>query len=239
MVNAFSFCLYGPPNPRYYTPLVENIKIAQAHFPTWKVWIHFAPDVDAAYIRLLESYPNVVLRHTEKLGPINMIERFCTLDEPDVDLMVVRDADSLIHERDRWAIHQFLDRPQYDLHVIRDHPEHNIRIPGGLWALRKSAGICIRDDYAAYLRDPKDYGVAHDQNFINGYLYPKLAGRVYVTYSGEGNHFTGEAGDPFPFPWTETLFCGRVEFPPESPKFTPGKVAIRIPGIRRENTGTR
>jgi hypothetical protein len=233
MVNAFSFCLYGPPNPRYYTPLVENIKIAQEHFPDWKVWIHFAPDVDAAYIRLLDSYPNVVLRHTAKLGPINMIERFCTIDEPGVDLMVVRDADSLIHWRDRWALQQFLDRPQYSLHAIRDHKDHKCRICGGLWALRKVDGLIMRKEYETYLQNPKDFGVAHDQNFLAAHLYPLLNGKIYVTYDRPENLFEGETGDPFPFEWSEKLYCGRIEFPPGSPNFTPGKVAIRIPRIRR------
>jgi hypothetical protein len=231
MVNAFSFCLYGPPNPRYYNPLIENLRILQREFPDWKAWVHFAPDVDAGYIRVLETFPNVVLRHTEKVGAINMIERFFTIDEPGVDLMVVRDADSLIHWRDQWAIRQFLAHPEADLHVVRDHPAHGIRIPGGLWALRKSAGLCIRDEYALYLRDPKDYGIAHDQNFLNAHIYPKLVGRIYVTYSGEGNRFTGEAGDPFPLPWTEDLYCGRIEIPPprEVPSLLRRITRVRVP----------
>lgn len=233
MVNAFSFCLYGPPNPRYYTPLVENIKIAQEHYPDWQVWVHFAPDVDAAYLRLLETYPNVVLRFTNKLGPINMIERFCTIDEPGIDLMVVRDADSLIHWRDRWALQQFLDRPEFVVHSIRDHKDHNCRLLGGLWAMRKSAGLVIRDEYAEYLKNPKDYGVAHDQNFLTGHLYPRVFGRVYVTYDRPENLFQGEVGDPFPFAWSEDIYCGRIEFPPPLPQFAPRKVAIRISGIRR------
>ena len=233
MVNAFSFCLYGPPNPRYYTPLVENLKIIQQEYPDWKVWIHFAGDVDAGYLKLLESYPQVVLRHTEKLGAINMIERFFTIDEPGVDLMVVRDADSLLHWRDRWALQQFLDRPQYTLHTIRDHPDHNCRILGGLWALRKTEGLVMRQEYAQYLQNPKDFGIAHDQNFLAAHLYPRLVGQIYVTYDGPKNLFEGEAGDPFPFPWTKDLYCGRIEFPPDSPQFTPRKISIRIPGIRR------
>lgn len=228
MVNAFSFCLYGPPNPRYYTPLVENLKIIQQEYPDWKVWIHFAGDVDAAYLRLLESYPQVVLRHTEKLGPINMIERFFTIDEPEVDLMVVRDADSLIHWRDRWALQQFLDRPQYTLHSIRDHRDHNCRILGGLWALRKTEGLVMRQAYAEYLQNPTDYGVAHDQNFLVAHLYPRVFGHVYVTYDRPENLFDGEDGDPFPFPWTPDLYCGRIEFPPDRralrPKFVGGRI---------------
>jgi hypothetical protein len=232
MVNAFSFCLYGPPNPRYYTPLLENLTIIQTHYPDWKVWIHFAPDVDATYLRLLRSYPQVVLRHTERLGAINMIERFFTIDEPGVDLMVVRDADSLLHWRDRWALQQFLDRPQYDLHIIRDHPDHRIRIPGGLWALRKTEGLVMRQAYAECMTNPVDYGVAHDQNFLSAHLYRRVDGRIYTTYDRPSNLFPGEAGDPFPFPWTKDLYCGRIELPPDPKAFRPKFVGGRITTVR-------
>lgn len=232
MVNAFSFCLYGPPNPRYYNPLIENLKIIQEHYPNWKVWIHFAGDVDAGFLRVLESYPQVVLRHTGKLGAINMVERFCTLDEPGVDLMVVRDADSLIHWRDRWAIQQFLDRPQYTLHVIRDHPAHGIRIPGGLWALRKTDGFTLRAEHDRFTQNPTDYGVAHDQNFLTACVYPRFRDSVYVTYDRPANRFENEAGDPFPFQWSEDLYCGRIEFPPDPKAFVPKIAGGRITTVR-------
>jgi len=221
MVNAFSFCLYGPPNPRYYTPLLENIKIAQEHFPDWAVWIYVAPDVDAGYIQLLESFPNVVLRRTERLGSPNTLERFFTIDEPGIDLMVVRDADSLVHWRDRWAIHQFLDRPQYKAHAIRDHKEHNCRLLAGLWALRKTPGFSMREEYAAFRLNPVDHGFPEDQNFLSARIYPAVHTSLYVTYDRPENLFRGELGDPFPFPWTDALYCGRIETSLEPPVYTP------------------
>lgn len=221
MVNAFSFCLYGPPNPRYYNPLLENLKLIQEHYPDWKVWIYFAPDVDALFVKRLESYPQVVLRHTGKLGSANTIERFFTIDEPGIDLMVVRDADSLVHWRDRWALQQFLDRPQYIAHAIRDHRDHNCRLLAGLWALRKTAGLSMREEYEAFRLNPVDHGFPEDQNFLSARIYPRVCRGLYVTYDRPENLFLGETGDAFPFQWSESLFCGKIEYPPPPPVFVP------------------
>lgn len=227
MVNAFSFCLYGPPNQRYYTPLVENIKIALQYFPEWKVWIHYAPDVDSAFVTLLGSYTNVVLRPTGILGAANMITRFYTIDHPEVDLMIVRDADSLIHWRDRWAIQRFVESPEFVAHTIRDHRDHGTRIMGGLWGLRKTAGLNIQEQYQIYLRAPQDHGVAHDQNFLSAQIYPQVFSKMLVHYSHD-HLFFGEIGEPFPFAWSETTYCGKVEFPQDPiPKLVNGRFTTR------------
>lgn len=226
MVNVFSFCLYGPRNPRYYLPLLENIQIVAQYFPEWKVYIYVAPDVDSEYARVLGTYSNVVLRPTGVLGEPNMIRRFFAVDEPEVDLMMVRDADSLIHWRDRWTIHRFLEKTDFVAHTIRDHRCHASRIMGGLWGIRKSSGLVIANEYAEYCKAPTDLGVAHDQNFLGVQLYPKIKDRLWVHYSdgtlvhstkaGEFEMnprriFDNESGELIPFQWTENMFCGRVE----------------------------
>lgn len=210
MVNAFSFCLYGPRNLRYYSPLLENIRIASQYFPNWKVYIYVAPDVDAEYVKVLQSYSNVVLRSTGVTGAINMIYRFMAIDEPEVDIMMVRDADSLMHWRDRWAIGRFVSQPKYVAHTIRDNIQHTAHIMGGLWGIRKSAGLTIADEYLAYKNDPKDLGVAHDQNFLGSQIYPKVVDRMLVHYSN-GRIRLGETGEEFPFAWSNDVYCGRIE----------------------------
>ena len=65
-----------------------------------------------------------------------MMYRFLALDEEGVELMMVRDADSRIHVRDRWTIHTFVES-KHKAHVIRDHPEHKTPILGGLWGLKR------------------------------------------------------------------------------------------------------
>jgi hypothetical protein len=214
MVNVFSFCLYGPTNSRYYVPLLENIQIVGTHFAGWRVRIYVAPDVDSEYKNVLKSYSIVDLRETGVTGPQNMILRFFAIDEPDVDLMIVRDADSLIHWKDRWAIYDFLNKPSFVAHTIRDHKDHTSRLMGGLWAIHKSCGFRVQDEYADFLTHPIDYGIAHDQNFLSAQLYPKVKDKLLVHYSNDRLK-DGEIGLEFPFAWTEQLFCGQIALKPK------------------------
>jgi hypothetical protein len=240
MVNVFSFCLYGPRNARYYRPLLENIQIVAQYFPDWKVYIYTGADVDSEYVKVLQSYSNVVLRPTGIVGEPNMIRRFLAIDEPDVDVMMVRDADSLIHWRDRWTIYRFLEQKDYVAHTIRDHRCHASRIMGGLWGIRKSSGIVISNEYVEYQKNPTNLGVAHDQNFLGSQLYPKIKDRLWVHYSeGPLVHVSnnietimspqrilnGEHGEVIPFQWTENMYCGKVD--QERPAAKPFTIRVR------------
>lgn len=211
MVNAFSFCLYGPENPRYYPGMLENVYLAGKYFPDWKVYIYYAPDVAPNMVNHLGACSNVVLRPTEITGAKNMIHRFFAIDEPGVDVMMVRDADSRIHWKDRWAIREFVASPCI-AHTIRDNVEHTARMMGGLWGLKKSAGICMRDEYASYVEDTsRGHRNAHDQNFLADVIYPKVLPNLLLHHSTTGI-FKGEVHVVrFPFDWTNDVYCGRIE----------------------------
>lgn len=211
MVNVFSFCLYGPENPKYYRGLLENIFLAGKFFPDWKVYVYCGPDVEESMIRHLEACTSVVVRLTGALGAINMIHRFYAIDEDGVDLMMVRDADSRIHWKDRWAIREFVRQPQFIAHTIRDNIEHTADMMGGLWGIRKSSGLNLHEEYAAYKEDPeKGHRNGHDQNFLTDVLYRKVAERMLVHYSNNRRKL-GETAVEFPFDWTNDVYCGRVE----------------------------
>lgn len=208
MVNVFSFCLYGPENSRYYPGLLENIYLAGVYFPTWKVYIYHGPDVTESMLRQLEACSSVVLRPTGVTGAINMIHRFFAIDEPDVELMMCRDADSRIHWKDRWAIREFAKSPHFLAHTIRDNIEHTARMMGGLWGMRK-CGLNIHELYSKF-EDIKGHRQGHDQNFLGDMLYPLVKDRLLVHYSNN-RIMAGEHGVEFPFEWINDVYCGRIE----------------------------
>jgi len=211
MVNVFSFCLYGPNSDRYYVGMKQNVLLALRHFPTWKVYIYIAPDVEPDMVEWLRGYHNVVMKETNVTGAINMIHRFYAIDEPEVDLMMVRDADSRIHWKDRWAIGEFVNSPQFVAHTIRDNVEHTASMMGGLWGIRKSARISLREEYAKYKEDiTKGHRVAHDQNFLADVIYPNVKPKLLVHYSNN-RRMAGENAVAFPFEWTNDIYCGRIE----------------------------
>lgn len=211
MVKVFSFCLYGPPNPRYYPlPMIQNIQLIAGYYPEWKVYIYVSPDVDVGF---LSQYPNVVVKQTGKTGVINRIERLFAIDEDDVETMFVRDADSRVHWKDRWAINDFLSKPQFVAHVIRDHKEHNARILAGMWGMHKSAGVGVQKLFEMFQANPIDLGYGPngtDQSFLGSYIYPCVKSRLLVHYSNN-RALSGEYVLEFPFPYTERFHCGKVD----------------------------
>lgn len=222
-MKVFSFCLYGPYNERYYPGMIENIHLIHKHFPKWYIYIYVGADVDQHTISILASAPRVILRMTGNLGARNMIDRFFAIDEPDVELMMVRDADSRVHWRDRWAIRQFDTSPAI-AHVIRDNEYHTAALMGGLWGLKKEARLHIQTEYAAFLANPVDKGMAHDQDFLAVRIYPSVVSRLLAHTGNGGPCGIGEICKEFPFPSQDDFYCGKIE----SPRF------VDIPGPIKE-----
>lgn len=216
MVHAFSFCLYGPEDPYYYRGMLENLELIQKHFPGWKTYIYLGTDVSESVRERLAAYPFVVLRETGITGPKTMVHRFFAIDEPEVDLMLVRDADSRVHWKDRWAIREFVRHSQYVGHSIRDNVVHRIELCGGLWGMRKIPEVSIRalhDQYAA--NEAADPGRprlnGYDQDFLKLYVYPLLVPRGLLIHYSNNCLLIGERGVEFPFAWNNETFCGRGE----------------------------
>lgn len=105
-----------------------------------------------------------------------MLDRFKPIDDPDVEILFVRDADSRINARDEWCIREFIQSDK-QFHVIRDHPYHTSLIMGGLWGIKKG---CL-PSYMKMADMARAYASSHqnvrgfDQNFLNNVIYPKVA----------------------------------------------------------------
>lgn len=235
MVNVFSFCLYGPENPLYYRGMLENIALIGMFYPTWKVYVYIAPDVTEDMRAKLRACSSVVLRETGVLGAPNMIHRFYAIDEPDVECMLVRDADSRVHWKDRWAINQFLASPEVVAHMIRDNKSHGVQMCGGLWGARKAANLNIHALYDEFTKRTVVSKAAHDQDFLIYMVYPRIVSRMLVHYSFDELLGRNERGVKFPFAWSYDIFCGRPETEyVERPQPIPKKsLSLKLPLLNK------
>jgi len=211
MVNVFSFCLYNSYNLLYYEGILQNIALIQTHFPEFYTYIYIGNDVPDDFVIRLRGERNVILRFTHATGPVNMIHRFFAIDEPEVDIMFVRDADSRVHWKDRWAIKQFLNSAAM-VHIIRDNPGHTTAIMGGLWGMRKLDGMKIQSLYEDYKRIPaQNHGMGLDQDFLIDCVYPKIVNVMMIHSSITWKFRPFEVLHEFPFQYTNDIYCGRVE----------------------------
>jgi hypothetical protein len=239
MASVFSFCIYNPYKPLYYDGLLENIRLIQKHFPAFYTYVYIGNDVPDWFVSKIRDEKGVVLRFTNETGAKNMIHRFFAIDEVGIDTMFVRDADSRIHWKDRWAIRDFLNRSQFVAHTIRDNKHHTAKMMGGLWALRKQSGIHVKTAYAIFQKNEVDHQHAHDQNFLIDRIYPVVRPRLLVHKCEEAPAFDQEHVILFPFTYTNDIYCGRIESdfkdspPPKSNQLLPflRQVPTKVSGL--------
>lgn len=211
-MKVVSFCIYGS-NEKYCRGLLENIEIITDKLPDFHIFIYVGDNVPKEWIDKYNKSDKVKLIYTNRIGHDNMINRFLAIDEPNVDLMIVRDADSRIHDRDLWCIYHFI-HSGFAAHTIRDHQFHVTQIMGGLWGLKKNVlnGKTISELYSLYnSKNVVVNQVQHDQYFLRDMLYnlikPNLI--IYGLYSdlcfGRDENFL-----IIPFPVKNNDFCGQV-----------------------------
>jgi hypothetical protein len=144
--------------------------------------------------------------------------RFLVADDPTVAAFVIRDADSRVSLRDRWAIEEWLASPgSPPFHVVRDHPSHaNYPLMGGTWGARTAVfrgplpplSQILGDYYST--RSGVIYG--SDIGFLSDAVWKHMKSLGVVQHDshscGAPNH--GIQGAPFPRPRAGVEHVGAV-----------------------------
>lgn len=206
--RIFTFCVYGT-QPKYCQGMVRNLEYITTHFPEFEVWIDIGADVPASYKATYSSFPRVRLfEHAIANGRL-MSYRFFHIDDPDVELMLVRDADSRIGPRDIWCIQQFLASDK-KIFTIRDHIYHGMPIMGGQWGMRKIPGFNMRTAYVTFYKGSvPSAAYSSDQNFIAQAVYRPFISH-FIAYTSSIT-LPGECAVPIDCPRaSDTDFCGNV-----------------------------
>lgn len=77
-------------------------------------------------------------RRIELSGPVHkgMYYRLHVFMDDDVEIALIRDADSRLNEREADAVRTFEESDKM-VHIMRDHPAHKIPMMGGMWGAKK------------------------------------------------------------------------------------------------------
>ena len=217
-MKIFSFCIYGN-DMKYYLGLRENIRIIREFYPEFRIFIYAGINRNQDFLDSLNSEfsQNLHFINTEMDGAFNMFFRYLPIILEAAELVIIRDADSEVNERDRWAIDDFLNdsNPQYSVQVIRDHFFHKSRITGGLSAFKLSQIELLQSLKAEFsqilaeINDNKhEFEYGSDENMLNERIWPIIKDDIIV-YSNICV-FEGEAYRTIDFKNDETNFCGNV-----------------------------
>jgi hypothetical protein len=176
---VISFCLYGRQN-KYILGAIENAKIAKKIFPGWEVCFYVSKKIPIKIVNNLKFYGAKVVIMSYPEGPVAMLWRWKAFLEKDNDIVIIRDCDSRLSERDKLAVYEWIKSDKI-IHIMRDHPWHTAFIMGGMWGARaKKIANEMRflDNDITFKKNIKIYG--YDQILLEKIIYSLFINKAFI-----------------------------------------------------------
>jgi hypothetical protein len=165
----------------YLEGAIENLKLQNQYFKDWKFRFYIDNSVPKEYINKILLFGGEIVDMSNSEIP-GMYWRFLIMDDPKVDLFIVRDTDSRINFRDEYAINQWLKSNKI-LHICRDHPHHYYKMLGGMWGFKNY----LNDDksftikpYILFENQKKEFKKMDDIYFLEKVIYPKYNKKSFI-----------------------------------------------------------
>lgn len=199
MKKIISFSLWGT-NPIYNIGAIKNSELAKTIYPDWICRYYVGKSVPTEIIEKLNSFDNTEIIFMDTDGDwTGMFWRFYPSSEDDVDVVIVRDCDSRLNEREKNAVDEWLESDK-GFHIMKDHPYHNIEILGGMWGSKKGTIHNMKTKIDEYV---KGNFWQVDQFFLKDIIYPLIKDNCVVhdeffnnkpfPSKRENNRFVGQA----------------------------------------------
>ena len=173
MKKILSFSLWG--NKQEYTiGAIKNAELAKIFYPDFECWFYIHEEtVPPSIINKLSELSNtkIIIKNGDLSTCKPMMWRFEPIDDIQVEIMMSRDTDTRIYLREKLAVDQWLKSGKI-FHIMRDHPDHNFKILGGMFGTRKIPQI---DNWTKIMLEYKQtQNKFYDQNFLNEFIYPLI-----------------------------------------------------------------
>jgi protein O-GlcNAc transferase len=209
-MKIISFSLWGN-DPKYTVGAIRNAELSKEIYPGWICRFYLGEDVS-------EDIENELLKNNAETFKMDgcswngMFWRFFAADSNDV--VISRDTDSRINEREKFAVEEWLDSDK-DFHIMRDHAWHGTEILGGMWGCRNGILKGIKDMIHQYDKGQFDNKWQVDQNFLREHIYSSVKDKAMVH-----DEFFEKKSFPDKSPArTSIYFVGQVYDENERPQF--------------------
>lgn len=194
MKKVICFSLWGD-NPKYTIGAIKNADLALQLYPHWICRYYIGKSVPDEIIQKLKNKSNTEIIIMQEEGNWDgMFWRFYAASDPSVGVMMSRDTDSRLSEREKLAVDEWLESDK-DFHIMRDHPAHATPILGGMWGARNRILFNFYD--LIQDQDKGNYWQV-DQDFLKNKIYPLVKDNSLV-------HDEFFENKPFPTPRKEGL----------------------------------
>ena len=213
MQKVISFSLWGN-NPKYTIGAIKNAILAPFVYPGWKCRYYCGNCVPKQIIKELETFEHVELMFPEESKWFSHLIfgikcdgkkkqwRHLPMGDDSVDVMISRDTDSRLTQREKDAVDQWIQSDKC-FHVMRDHPLHKTKILGGTFGCKSGAVKNIDQLIVQYNMQNADFW--SDQPFLRDMVWPQI----------EASHLSHDSfnlieDNPFPTQRTKPEFVGQI-----------------------------
>lgn len=211
MVKVISFSLWGN-DSKYTIGAIKNAELAKKFYPDFECWFYIHKDtVPQNIIDELQKKQNVKIIFKEgNITHRGRLWRYEPMCDPSIEIMLSRDTDTRILEREVIAVNEWIDSGK-TFHIMRDHPGHSFKVQAGMFGTKKIANFdwkYMLDNYV--IRNP----IFYDQEIMEDYIYPLIINDCVIHASF---HTVEPHAKPFPIPYDdENRFVGECIYEDDS-----------------------
>ena len=169
--KVISFSIWGD-NPYYLSGLIANLDLVGKYYPGWNCFVYCDSSIPQDINNYIKSKNCTLIEKTIISSPYEgAFWRFLPASLPDVDVFIVRDADSRLNDRERQAVKQWLDS-SFPLHTMWDNIAHTAPIMAGMWGCKNP----ILKEMEAYIESwPNKTYKGTDQDFLLHTVWSKYS----------------------------------------------------------------
>lgn len=204
MKKIISFCLWGD-NPKYTIGAIKNADLARDIYPGWICRYYISSSVPSNIVKELSNRDNTeVICLDSQDGWKMMITRFLAIKDKDVEVMIVRDCDSRLSLREKYAVDEWLCSGK-KFHTMHDHPYHTVPILGGMWGVKNGFSNFAELAESWYSQCESKWQC--DQDFLKEVVFPAVRNDI-MNHDEFFRHIWG--GKKFPSDRLGLEFVGQV-----------------------------
>lgn len=175
-----AFSLFGT-LPKYRYNAIINALLAKKIYKGWICRYYVdSNDIPDNIINILESFDNTeVIKLESNDFKEKYFWRFYTASDPNVAVMISRDADAWLSFREAYSVKKWIESDK-KFHIMRDHCYHGKEIMAGMWGIKRGVISNMQQLCEEYYNYDKN-----DQTFLAKKIYPNILDTVMVHYSKE------------------------------------------------------
>jgi len=209
-MKIISFSLWGN-DPKYCIGALRNAELAQRIYPDWICRFHVANTIVnfPSVVFQLSDMPNVEIVKLDNYRANwgLMLARLEPARDDNVEVMISRDCDSRLSQREKLAVDEWLASDKL-FHTMHDHPFHSVPILGGMFGLK-----CRNIPAIEFPHQAHEWFIQHeerwqvDQDFLTQKVW-SIVKDSCMNHDDFYRHIWG--GKPFPSPRNGLEFVGQV-----------------------------